>query len=145
MKKKFFLTLSVSLIVFVSVLGASAQSCKFEKDKEGMPPLGGANETVVLRARTVRKIRGAVIFNYRKEEKAVVAVYRVAGNDRILAGWQRVDSEARFCFGKLPAGRYILEAGAGSGINITQVEIFVDPDNLKASEKKIEISLELGT
>lgn len=151
MRKYIFISLtfacSLSMILFTQTAGY-ARDCKFEKD--GRPAIGVYHIVLQISAGTVRKIKGAVNFNYDEKNAATgakVLVYKLAADEASFVGWQEVDDKAEFCFGKLPPGRYKLEVGfeSPSGVNVTTILLTLEPDNIRASDKKIKVPLKPGT
>ena len=54
------------------------------------------------------------------------------------------DADGRYCFAKVPKGRYEVRVSKGGSFEITHVNVYVDPRNPKASDAKLGITLELG-
>jgi len=62
--------------------------------------------------------------------------------DRLAAGI--TDADGRYCFGNIPKGRYQIRASKDGGFQITFVNVYVDPNNRKASDTELDVSIELG-
>ena len=52
--------------------------------------------------------------------------------------------DGRYCFINAPKGRYEVRASKEGGFQITHVNIYVDPQNSKASHADLGITLEVG-
>lgn len=119
----------------------------------------GANEYIELPGVRRKTLRGRVSINGEllPETGGVVEVYKMPPNSKkldhhlIARKSQRiaacvVDPEGKFCFPKLPPGRYFLVAGCLSGeagINTLQIVVTIDPKATK--DHPLELSLSPGT
>ena len=134
--------LLLSSIVLALIMGSlPARRCTCQKAREHEQP-HGANESVEYVGKTVKAIRGRVVY-YHDDSPAddvVVEVYEITPEDVKLNLHEIVLRRARragcvtskdgsFCFVDLPSGRYAVRAGtnsANAGMNEVYIKVNLD-------------------
>ena len=133
--------LVLSIIIVAISAGSSSRLCSCQKALEDDLP-HGANIDIEYSEKTVKKIKGRVVYYYDDEpaEDVVVEIYDVIDEDKALMSRDiAIRRERRaacvtakdgsFCFPDLPSGRYVLRAGARSssaGMNEVYMKVTVD-------------------
>jgi hypothetical protein len=130
---KFFL---LGGIVWCAFSGAGfAQNCKYEKTDVKDVPCSFSR--VEIKGGAVRKLAGQTLdMNGAVLNNAVVVVYKVVADQTVYVGTQSADSKGRFCFGKLPAGDYVVKIGA-RGFMCADVKVHLAPDDIKVPRGKM--------
>ena len=155
--------LVLAVIIVAISANSSSRPCSCQKALEDDLP-HGANEVIEHSEKTVKKIKGRVVY-FNDEEPAddiVVEIYDVIDEDKKLTSRDiAIRRERRaacvtakdgsFCFPDLPSGRYVLRAGARSssaGMNEVYMKVKVARrwwSNWFRSGKELEIGLTPGT
>jgi uncharacterized GH25 family protein len=120
----------------------------------------GANQTIVLSHKTVKRISGRVLYqDGTPVSQAVVEVYENADSDKVDAYRTTrtkerraaclADESGRFCFRDLPSGRYLVRAGTRTSAGMQEIIVKVTLDrhwwsSWVRSNKEIEVDLEPG-
>ena len=153
----------LSIIIVAISAGSSSRLCSCQKALEDDRP-HGANEDTEYSEKTLKSIKGRVVYYHNDEpaDDVVVEVYSVAETDKNLRPREIALRRERraacvtakdgsFCFPDLPSGRYVLRAGARSssaGMNEVYMKVTVDRrwwGNWFRSGKGIELGLTPGT
>jgi len=138
MKNGAFVIWIVVLILFAT--GAWAQSCEYHR---GPKPDTTITKSMVVTERigSVREIQGVVMDrNHSPLPGALLALHRRSGRGEGYLGFQRADSEGRFCFGGVRSGEYELQTEE-NGFKRTDLIFHVRRRRGKA---RIEVVMEVG-
>ena len=148
-----------ALLLVLALLGgvpAQRAHCGCRPAARGEVPLGGNHEIIQTVPAPVRQVRGSVHFwvNDKPVDKAVVEVFadrpdkrpdkNPAFRTKRLAACM-TGADGKFCFPRLPAGRYVLRAGVSNHdldvFNFVYVEVRVSRGARRASGRPIIIDL----
>ncbi len=142
MRRYIFVLMSLAFLCFLPEPGF-AQKCRY--DKEGAREVPCAFSVVEIRGGTVREISGKVLdSNNAIMDDATVVVFKLAGKEEVYIGTQKTDQKGRYCFGKLPAGNYVLKAGV-KGFMCAKIPLRLEPDDVKVLNRKLkDINLHPG-
>lgn len=134
--------LLLATIVFALIVGsAPARRCACQKALDRDLP-HGANEDVEYSEKTVKRIRGRVVYsnNGRPVDDAVVELYAITPDDKNLKTQEIIvrrprraacvtSNDGSFCFTDFPSGNYLLRAGTRSpnaGMNEVYIKLKLD-------------------
>jgi hypothetical protein len=144
--------------LLASGVGTARPGCKCRPVPRGEVP-NGANMIVIQRERTVKQVRGRVVFwsSDQPVEEAIVELFPVRKSERDLdvdriANSKERDAacmtgpDGRFCFAGLAPGSYVLRAGAKySGFNYAHIKLNVVHGKVKHRGEELKLELTLGT
>ena len=150
--------LAVALTLLWVPIPANANKCECVASVESTR--SGANQTLlVIERRKYRSINGIVrdanglavsdllveVFDH--PEHLLLSYPESVQNKKVqhrIAACV-VGENGRFCFKNIPAGKYELRFSKDGGWNHTQVYVVVAPSNRKATNRRLVISMQVGT
>lgn len=144
------LRIGTGLILVVLASRAASSHCACEKVQPSETTHWGGNMRIeMVEDRPLRDLHGVVQLG----EKPIGALVEVFANPDKASSTQedslrrmaacRTKSDGAFCFPKLAPGRYQLRCSVDTGIDVTFVNVLIDP--VKGKDKKLRVSMELGT
>ncbi|HEV7743401.1 MAG TPA: carboxypeptidase-like regulatory domain-containing protein [Pyrinomonadaceae bacterium] len=143
-------------LIIVPVLGTGPRKSCSSKPAAEDDSAHGANIFIQDATQSVRQIRGTVTLPTGDPvEEGIVEVYDYSDRDKDVPLYEIDDSrkrrtarltnkEGKFCFDRLPAGKYFLKVGTlyESGMNSTYLIVKLVPQ--LRSKRKLKIGLEPG-
>ena len=157
---KFLVAVLLSLASLSSTLGAPDCKCRTPEPNETTHWVGNL-ETVFRERKAYRVMRGVVVKpNGKPLGDALVEVFthpeylleaaptgkRGRDKQRRVAAC-KTDADGKFCFTKLPPGRYELRASSDdtmTGWNASQVYVVINPHGRRSKRKEIRVEMTLG-
>lgn len=151
-----YLRFGVSLFVLALAAPSVLGDCKCHRHEIGDTTRDGANMFVInVEKEAYRTLEGTVVREYAGQfiEDALVEVfdhpeYLLSDNPSADHPEQKrvaachTSADGKFCFLRLPPGKYELRSSLNSGWNITHIYVVVDK---KGKTRKIEVRMSLGT
>ena len=140
--------IGATLLLFSFSYPLTPQECKCRAPEPGATTRKGYFEEITLEHKTpYQKLAGVVYLSAHPIDDVLVELFPYAkdlSTKRTRLASCVTGTDGRYCFSRVPRGKYELRASKDGGLEITHVYVVVDPKNRKSSDAELGISIEVG-
>ena len=157
--RKIIAIILVGFIAFISSdVFVRGQECKCKKSKSTETTRFGGNETIVLKEERSRKLLRGIVSSPSDGTEILIEVFD--NSDYLLQAYPenitqkkdqrrvaacKIKAGDRFCFKKVPPGKYELRFSIAPHWNVTHIYVVLNPASKDSVDEDIQAYLWLGT